>query len=95
MLGERAFDFTQLDTEPSQLNLLIEATDKFDLSAATISSQVTAAVKTSAWLIAKRVWNEPLRRQLWPIQVAARQTGAPNEKFRRHASWNRLQTLVQ
>src|SRR5262249_26334727 len=48
MLAHRGFDFTELDAEPTQLDLVIPATEKFEDPIAAITNLVPSAIQAIA-----------------------------------------------
>ena len=89
MLVDGRFNLTQLDAIASHFHLLIAATKILQLAVFLISHHVARLVQTRA-LSAKRVRDEPLCRQLRPLQITARQPCAAKVQFARHANRHRL-----
>src|SRR5215468_8488469 len=68
-LFERRFYLSQLDSETSNLDLVIAPSKKLDIPTRQISSQISGCVKFCPWT--KRTRNEIFRVQFRPIQVTS------------------------
>ena len=70
---QRRLDLAQLDAEAAHLHLVSARPEELQLPVRQPAHQVAGAVQPRAGLVAERVGDEALRRQLRPAQVAARQ----------------------
>ncbi len=83
-LVQTADDLTQLDTEATNLDLIVVASQAFQLTVFHPATEVAGAVHHGAWLIAERVDKEFLDAQLRTIQVAQRNAVATDVQLARH-----------
>ena len=95
MAAQHRFDFTQLNTKAANLNLIIIAAEKINTSIRQIASQVSRLVKSRVQLVAERIGNKFLARQLGPVQVTPREAVPADVQFSRYADRNRLQMAVE
>src|SRR5262249_4463964 len=58
MRNERALNFAGLDAKAVHLHLLIEPSNKFDLTIGEIATDVTAVVESSSTFLTEGMWNE-------------------------------------
>src|SRR5258708_17985519 len=58
VLGQRGFNFAQLNAKPAQLHLLIPATGKFDLAVIGKPGPISGAIQACAFLFAEWMRNE-------------------------------------
>ena len=75
MQGQCGFNFSQLNTEPPQLDLRVGAAEELDIAVFAEAGEVAGPVQTFAFLI--WIGDKALARQLGAIQILARQTGPP------------------
>ena len=94
MLPHRRFNFSQLDPESPQLDLVIQPPQKLDPAVGHISRQVARAIHTRARRGAEWISHKAFGRQLRSIQVAAHHPGAADIKFPRHVDRARLLVLI-
>src|ERR1041385_4153700 len=71
MFLQRRLNLSQLDAKSSELDLAIDASQKFYRSILSVSRPVTSHVQTLSRLHGERVWNELVRRQIRPVQVSS------------------------
>ena len=91
MFVDDGFDLAELDAEAADLDLVVDA------------PEVERARRGGAWRgrrcgrasVAERVGQEPLRRQLGPVEVAARDAGPADEQLSRNALGDRLEPGVE
>src|SRR5574342_772800 len=81
ILREYSLDFAQFDAESSQLDLVVEAPQIFDIPVRQITGKITSLVKARAGLVAKRVGNELLGGKIRAIQISAGELNAANVQF--------------
>src|SRR6516225_9575273 len=72
MTVERRLDLAQLDTKTAQFDLMVDATEIFNVAVRQEARKIAGFVETRAGLGAKRIGDELLRRQLGLLEVAAR-----------------------
>ncbi|VVO41180.1 hypothetical protein PS706_05900 [Pseudomonas fluorescens] len=96
LLGQQQrFDLTQLDTEPADFDLMVDATDIFDHPVSAITRQVTGAVKTLAQG-AERVGDKTFGSQARALQVITGQaTGTGNVQLTHGAHRQQVKVRVQ
>jgi hypothetical protein len=75
MLGESSLDLAELDPEAPDLHLEIVAAKKLDRPVRPIAAKVPRTIQPLP--VNKRARDEPLRRQIRPVQIAARDPGPP------------------
>ncbi|MBP2239440.1 hypothetical protein J2Z31_005987 [Sinorhizobium kostiense] len=72
MLQQPGGDLARLDAEAADLHLLVVAAEKLEIAVRQIARQVAGPVHAVIRLPAERIGQEPLRRQLRTVEVAAR-----------------------
>src|SRR5579872_181223 len=92
VLGQHRFDLAQVDTETTQLDLPVRSAQKLNLTVGTITRQVSRLVQAAS---AKWIWQEPLRSQPRPVNVAPGKSVASKKKLTRYAGRNGLHCTVQ
>ncbi|OEZ95965.1 hypothetical protein DUGA2_64160 [Duganella sp. HH101] len=91
---QRGFDFTELDTEAAQLDLMVDTAQVFDAAVFKVARQVARLVQAAAGR-AERVRNEPVGRQVAPVQVTPRQACAGDMQLTSHADRHGVQAGIQ
>jgi hypothetical protein len=81
MVSDHRLDFTDLDSMPPQLYLLIGATEMFELTPAQEAADVAASVQTRSWLPTERIRNKSPGGQIRPVQIPARKPRTPDIQF--------------
>src|SRR3954467_9988202 len=94
MPNQRSLDLPRLDPEPTHLHLRIRTPKELQHPVAAPARKVPGAVHPAP-RSAKRVRNEPLRRQTRTANIATRKTRTRNVKLAAHTSRYRFQTTVQ
>ena len=96
ILGQQQrLDFTQLDTEPTDLHLVIDAADVFDHPVGAITRHVAGAIKTLAQA-AERIGDKALGGQARALQVSTRQAaGTGDVEFAHGADRQQVEVAVQ
>ncbi|SAL72683.1 hypothetical protein AWB70_07562 [Caballeronia cordobensis] len=86
MTGDLRFDLTQLDTEPTNLDLMIVTAKKLDVAIGSIACDIPRAIHTRAGN--ERIIDKSFGGKLRPIQITPRHTRPTDIKFtnrtRRH-----------
>src|SRR5262245_29763284 len=78
MRGELRFDLPRLDAEAANLDLIVLASEGLEGAIGPESREIAAAIHSRPRRLTERIVNEPLRRQLGSMQVAARDAGTAN-----------------
>ncbi|MNM99481.1 hypothetical protein D3C81_1120420 [compost metagenome] len=95
VIGQQArFDFTQLDAEAADLQLMVDATDVLDHAIRLIARQVAGAVQATA-LGAEWVRHKTRRRKFAALEVAPRKSGAANVEFTDAPLGHRVQVAIE
>src|SRR5207247_10639147 len=94
MSPQHGFNLTQLNAKSPQLHLLVPAPHVFDIPIRQIPRQVSGPIETRPGCAAEGITNEPLRRQLGPIEIAARQTVTPDIQLSYHSDWYRIHVSI-
>src|SRR5262249_44030290 len=90
ILLQSRLDLAQLNPEPAEFDLVIDAAQKLKIAIRPPSGQVAGAIETTPGL--ERMDDEAFGRQLGPVQVSARNPVAADIQLARHA--NRLKVAV-
>ena len=93
MLGEPRLDLAKLDPETPDLHLEIIAAEKFDGPVGPEPAKVPGPVEPIP--VDEGAGDKPLRRQLGPVQVAARDAVPANVNLARRADRDRLAVTVE
>src|SRR5689334_15426270 len=81
MQAECRFDFAKLETHAAEFDLIVDATEEFELSVVQVAYEITGAIKTSAGFVAERIGNESRRGEFRTMEIAARDTIAADAKL--------------
>src|SRR5687767_1005858 len=73
MRDQYGFNLTKLDAKTADLNLMVHAAEKLDLTSNTVPCKIARTIHTSPRLAAKWIRNKLLRCQIGPIEVTSRQ----------------------
>ncbi len=95
MLQQPGGDLAWLDAEAADLHLIVIAAQKLEIAVRQVTRQVAAPVHPGAGLAAERIRQEPLRRQIRTVQVAARHPRPADIKLTNRPKRNRLTMTVQ
>src|SRR6266496_796180 len=87
--------FTQLNSKPANLDLMIGSTKEFEIAIGSIASYISSAVHSSAGARCERVGHELLCSQRWPLKVSTRQPISTNVEFTFTSIRQRLAMWVQ
>src|SRR5262249_41372311 len=93
--GERGLDLTRLDSEPSNLHLMVNAAEELDVPVGQSSDEVARLVQPRSAVVAERIGNKTLSRQTRSVEVALCESDASDVKLARQADWNRLTLAVK
>src|SRR5687768_11875539 len=95
MRDQYGLNLTKLDAKTADLNLMVHATEKLDLTSNTVPCKIARTIHASPTLTAKRIGNKLLRRQVGPVEVTPRQAYSGDVQFAGHSYRNKLPVLVQ
>ncbi len=95
VFGQTCFDFTQFNTETTNLHLLVIATEVFQVAVGTPANQVAGAVQASLWVAVERVGDESLKGQLIPVQITPGDTLPTDIQLAGHAQRHRLALVIE
>ncbi|OEZ60786.1 hypothetical protein DUGA6_30110 [Duganella sp. HH105] len=91
---QRGLDFTELDAEAAQLDLMVDAPQVFDAAILQITGQVARLVHAAA-RNAERIGYEFVRRQVATVDVTACQAIAGDMQLARNAHRHRVQPRIE
>src|SRR5215208_1390202 len=95
MLAEDGFDFSEFDAKAANLYLLIDTPEKLDKTRVEIAHQITGTVQVGAGFRVEGVLNEPLTRELRPIQITEGNAVTADVKFAGHPHGHGLLVFVE
>ena len=95
VLCDTGFDLSQFDAVSADLDLMIDATKKFDTPVCSEAHQITSAVKARPSLAAERVGDKFLGRQLGLVQIFPCQPIATDVQLTVRTNRNRLHVTIQ
>ena len=90
MRQQPRLDLAQLDAEAADLHLEVVAAQELDVAVGTPAPQIARPVQPRARLAANGSATKRSRRQLRPVQIAARHARAADVELARHADRHRL-----
>src|SRR5690606_8132239 len=93
MRAQCRFDFAKLDSEPADFDLMIHATEEFDVSIRKVSSQIAGFVETRS--AHKWIGNKFLCGQFRAAQITSCESTSTYAQLTRDADGHRLQVRVQ
>src|SRR5580700_7379745 len=94
MLHQRRPDLFRLNSEATQLDLIVVAAQTFDVRIEPVTGQVAGSIHPGG-LRAKRVRNEPLPGKVRTLEVPVRDAVSADVEFAGNADGNRRKVLVQ
>src|SRR5438876_256544 len=80
-LLQHRLDLAQFDAEATQLDLVIYPSKQLKRTIATITRHITRTIQPISRISTEGMANETLSRQLWTLEIAARQSIATNIKL--------------
>src|SRR5829696_7368053 len=95
MTCQHGFNLAQLNAEAAQLDLIINATDEFDIAFGQKAHAVAGAVESRSGNATERVRHETLGRQFRAVVISARQTITAAVEFARYSRGRRPQLAVE
>ena len=90
---QRRFNFTELDAEPANLDLLIGTAQEFDLTARQHAGQIAGLVQAIAGM--ERIGHKLLRGQLGTVQIPCRERRPANVKFAGNPDRLDMETAIE
>jgi len=95
MFAERRFDLAELDAVATNLDLMVDAAEEFDVAVGAIARQVAGAVQARAGARPERIGHELLLRQVGPVEISVHDTGTADVNLAGHADRDRLAPGVE
>src|SRR2546426_2780866 len=95
VLAEQRFDLPRLDSEAPDLDLIVLAANKLDVSVWQVSGQVASLVQTRSRFVAKGVRNELLSRKLRIIEIASGKTLSSNVEVPGDTDGHRVEMAIE
>ena len=95
MAGQRRFDFSQLDAETAQLDLMIDPAEVFELAVRQFANAVARAVDAGPWHPTEGIGQIPFGSGRRPFQITARNARASQIQLADLPQRQRLQLGVQ
>src|SRR5215211_483157 len=86
VLPENCLDLGRLDAEAPDLDLVVDAPQKFDVPVAAPACDISGLVESRLWCIAEGIWDKLLGGQLGTVEVSARQPRTANVQLPGHAN---------
>jgi hypothetical protein len=94
VITETCLDFSEFDSESTDLDLMVVATDIHHVSIRKISNHVSGLIHPSIRSLRERIRNESLGCQLWSVQITTSDSGSAHMKFAYSSNRHRLVVLV-
>ena len=79
--SKHGVNFAELDSESTNLDLMIPTTEALHISVFEITAEIPALVHPLARLLDKRIGPESIGGEIGFVQITARQTRASNKDF--------------
>jgi len=95
VLLERQLDLSGLDTIPAELDLLVDAAEELEVAVREKAGPISRLIQTRSGLIAERVRDEALRRQVGALEIASGETGPCDVKLALDGDRHGLQMRVE
>jgi hypothetical protein len=95
MFNESSLNLAEFDSESSDLDLMVIAAEKDDVSIREISCQVACLVHPSIFVTREWVRNKHFGCQFWSIEVPSRDSYSSNIEFSNGSNRYRLLMLVE
>src|SRR5262249_60523631 len=84
-----------LAAHATELDRMIETAEILEDAVRTPPDAIAGSIEPRPGLVAARVRHEPLRRQLWAVEIAAREAHAAEMQLAGHAGGHRLSRRVE
>ena len=95
MREDSSFDLCRLDTQPTDLDLFVEAAEEFEIAIFQKTDAVSGLVKSLRSIRGKRIRNETLCRKLRLADISFADSDSADEQFARHADRDRLHVRIE
>src|SRR2546426_8417274 len=95
MFPEHRLDLAQLNSEAANLDLVVGATQEFDVAVGQVTGGVSRVIESRAGLAAERVGNELLCVQRWAVEIPSRHARAADVKHAGHTDRAGLHVAVE
>ena len=95
MAQQRGLDLTGLDAKAAQLDLVVDAAQELEVAVRQITRKVSGPVEARAHVGTEGIGDEPIRRELRAVEIAARQAGAADMELAGNADRHGLQSIVE
>jgi hypothetical protein len=95
MTYQRRLDVSELDSKSTELNLVVQSAEEFDITRWKPSYPITRSVQPAPWPGAKWVWPEFVSCQLRMRPVSTRQPVAAKVQFTRDTHGQGLQVAIE
>ncbi len=95
MRAQTRFDLAQLDAETTDLDLVIVASEKFDVAVGTPAPQITSAVHPCRRIGAKWIGEEAFGGQVVTVQISTRHTVAADIQLAHHPDRHRRTMSIE
>src|SRR5437588_8214990 len=69
MLRQHCFNFTQFDAQTVDLHLMVQPSEKFQISIGQVTDHIPGAVELAFWIWCKRIGDETVPGEFWPVPV--------------------------
>src|SRR5579864_7387599 len=95
MLREDGLDFSRLNSEAANLDLIVTTADELDFAVGQILGKIACLVHASSRIVAKDVSDELLLRQLGKVQIARGYAEATDVQLPGYAYRHRIQIGIE
>ncbi|XEN34656.1 hypothetical protein M728_005317 (plasmid) [Ensifer sp. WSM1721] len=95
VLAKPGGDLARLDAEAADLHLLIVAAQELQIAVRQVAGKIAGLVHPGAGLVAERIGQKPLRRQLGTVEVTARHPGPADIELTHRSERHRPTMAVQ
>src|SRR5690349_22338258 len=95
MLAQSLFNFSQLNAEATQFDLMISATQKLQIAIGEIACSVASTIEARSRLITKGIGNKFFGCEFWSMKIAPSQSYSTQIYFARYSQRNGAQVCIQ
>src|ERR1041384_6478103 len=93
--AKHCFDFSQFNSKPVDLNLIVCPSDDLDISIRTVTCKITGLIKSSPSFPTKGISYELLCGEIWMIQVPPRGAGPADMQLANNTHRGGMIVLVE
>ncbi len=93
--SQQGFDFAQFDAYSVNLDLEVDAAQKFNQAIFSIAREVTCSIKAFAWPVGPGMGHELFGRQSGPVKIAGGDADATEIQLTGHPHRDQLHVTVQ